>query len=416
MCYDLAVIGGGAAGLASAITASRNKESVIVIEAGNAIGKKIIASGNGRCNLMNTGSLRYYGDEAFARQVLSQCSAADQQQFWNDIGLVTVTESENRVYPCTFQSASVVNVLKTALRLYGVEILLNAPVHACRKSDGQVFRIDAGDRTITARRVLIATGGPAGLKHCGKETGYGLLEKFGHHIIPVRPSLVPIRTEGKSISGLSGIRARCGISLKDNAGNVLHHENGEILFTDYGVSGICAMQCSRFVDEKTCYLEIDFAGHLFSDEEALISELRSRKKMFGTMPPETLLLGMLNARIAYAVMKQAGVPMKGETLDETDESILGNVARVLRHYRIGVTGIRDMEDAQVTAGGADCREFSADNMESRIMPGLHAAGEVLNVDGDCGGYNLMFAFGSGIIAGRNRRKKADSSAEGDEAE
>ena len=405
MCYDLAVIGGGAAGLASAITASRNKESVIVIEAGNAIGKKIIASGNGRCNLMNTGSLRYYGDEAFAGQVLSQCSAADQQQFWNDIGLVTVTESENRVYPCTFQSASVVNVLKTALRLYGAEILLNAPVHACRKSDGQVFRIDAGDRTITARRVLIATGGPAGLKHCGKETGYSLLEKFGHHIIPVRPSLVPIRTEGKSISGLSGIRARCGISIKDNAGNVLHHENGEILFTDYGVSGICAMQCSRFVNEKTCYLEI-----------ALISELRSRKKMFGTMPPETLLLGMLNVRIAYAVMKQAGVPMKGETLDETDESILGNVARVLRHYRIGVTGIRDMEDAQVTAGGADCREFSADNMESRIMPGLHAAGEVLNVDGDCGGYNLMFAFGSGILAGRNRRKKADSSAEGDEAE
>ncbi len=383
MHYDLAVIGGGAAGLAAAVTASRNGERVAVLEAGNAIGKKILASGNGRCNLMNTGEFRYYGDSGFVRKVLERCGVKEQKRFWRSIGLITTEESENRVYPCTFQAASVVQVLKTALKIYKADIFLNTPVNECERIPDHGFRIEAGGKDITARRILVATGGPAGQKKQTGSAGYTLLRRFGHSISPLRPALVPLETDSRSISGLSGIRVRCGITLFDNRHTDVHHEKGEMLFTDSGISGICVMQCARFVDGKGYYIEADFADGIFPDGVILQRELIRRKNEYQSMPPETLLIGMMNIRLAYAVMKQAGVPMQGEILRDLGEQSVSDIARAIRHYRIDILRTRGMEDAQVTAGGAECSEFRPDNMESRIVPGLHAAGEILNADGDC---------------------------------
>ena len=398
MRYDLAVIGGGAAGLAAAVSASRAGEHVLVLEAGSAIGKKILASGNGRCNLMNTGNLRYYGDADFAARVLRKCTAGEQVKFWKNLGLITVTDAENRSYPCTFQSASVMGVLKTAIQLNEVKVLLNTQVRECDVTPEHFFRISAAGGEYTSKRLLVSTGGPAGRKQ-DEPGGYKILEKFGHRITSLRPGLVPMIAEGKSISGLSGIRVRCDVMLTDRDNQPVHHEHGELLFTDYGVSGICAMQCGRFVDGPGYCLHLDLIRDFFPDDVSLKEEIRSRQSRFASLDPDKMLIGMLHSRVAYAVMKQAGIPMRGEKAGDLDEESLDRIARVLRCYRIGITGVRNMQDAQVTAGGADCDEFNPENMESRIIPGLYAAGEILNVDGDCGGYNLMFAFGSGILAG-----------------
>ena len=412
MLYDLAVIGGGAAGLAAAVSASRCGDRVIILESGNAIGKKVLSSGNGRCNLMNTGELRYFGNSSFAGEVLKHCGTGAQKKFWNSIGLIIVEETENRVYPCTFHAATVLEVLRSALKKHQVDVMLNTRATAVERFPTGIFHIPAGEREIQARRILVATGGPAGLKSRTDFSGYGILRKFGHTVFPLKPSLVPLVTDPKSISGLYGVRVRCSLTLFDSSHTAIHSEKGELLFTHYGISGICTMQFARFIDAEGYYVEADFTGALFPDDNALMDELIMRKSIFSSMPPESLLAGMLHPKLAYAVMKQAGAPMKGERLSEMDDGFLLNVSRVLRHYRIEIHGIRGMEDAQVTAGGADCREFRPDSMESRIVPGLHAAGEVLDVDGACGGYNLMFAFGSGILAGLNTRSGSKAREEG----
>ena len=401
MQYDLAVIGGGAAGLAAAVSASGCGRKVIVLEAGNAIGKKILASGNGRCNLMNSGELRYYGDSTFAKQVLEYCGIQKQKSFWKSIGLITSEDMENRIYPCTYQSATVLLVLKTALKLRNAEIALNTPVTACEKKADGFFVITTEKKTYSARKVLITTGGPAGRKSGCESCGYDILRNFGHTIHPLKPALVPLITDQKSISGLSGIRVKCSITLMGPNHIPIHSEKGELLFTDKGISGICVMQCGRFIEGCGYTIEADFASGLFPDDDALMKELLIRKETFSSMPPETLLIGMINAKIAYAVMKQAGSAMKGELISDLDAGMLSRIIRTIRHYRIEIISTKDMEDAQVTAGGAECSEFMPENLESRLVPGLYAAGEILDTDGDCGGFNLMFAFGSGILAGLN---------------
>lgn len=403
--YDLAIIGGGAAGLAACVAASRLGDHVIILEGASSIGRKIMVSGNGRCNLMNVGIPRYYGASAFAGNVLSRCGAAEQTRFWNCIGLVLASESDGRVYPCTYQAASVLDVLRREIGSRKAEICLNTRIRLCRKENDGFFILEAenGNR-FRARRVIAAAGGAAALKPGSAESGYGILKGFGHTIHPLFPALVPVETDRRSISGLSGIRIRCTVTLTDPSGKELHRESGEVLFSDTGVSGICVMQCARFISGEGCCLELDIADRLFPDDTALSEELIRRMKCYADMEAQTMLVGLVPSRISYAVMKQAGVPLHGEKLGEISGKIIPALIYTLHHYRITVTGTRGMENAQVTAGGAACEEFRPDTLESVLVPGLHAAGEILDVDGDCGGFNLMFAFGSGILAGLNGRK------------
>ena len=403
--YDLAIIGGGAAGLGACVAASRLGDRVIILEGASAVGRKIMASGNGRCNLMNRGNPRYYGSPLFAEKIISRCGAAEQTRFWNTIGLALTGENDGRVYPCTYQAASVLDVLRREIGSRKAEIYLNTRISRCRKEPEGFFLLEAenGNR-IRSRRVLVAAGGAAALKPGSAESGYGILKHFGHTIHPVFPALVPVETDRRSISGLSGIRVRCTVTLNDSSGKELHRESGEVLFTDSGVSGICVMQCARFVSGEGCCLELDIADRLFPDDDALHEELARRMKCYADTEAQTMLVGLVPSRMSYAVMKQAGIPLHGEKLGEIPGDMIPGLIHSMHHYRIAVAGTRGMENAQVTAGGADCGEFRPDTLESVLEPGLHAAGEILNVDGDCGGFNLMFAFGSGILAGLNGRK------------
>ena len=397
---DVIVIGGGAAGMIAAVTASEQGKRVLLLEKSDRPGRKILASGNGRCNLMNSGKLKYYGDSEFANCVLHQCPRQDIESFFFRYGLILREEEENRLYPATGQSVSVVSALKNAMNLLHVQMIMNCRVLSVDYHN-HCFSVKTGMNDVyESDRLIIACGGAVQPKLGGTTDGYALLEKLGHKIIDPVPALVPFNTDHKSISGLSGLRIRCSVRLMKDQ-HMIHAENGEVLFTDYGVSGICIMQCARFAAQPGTYLELDFLANTFPDGSKLRDEINRRKQFFSDCSPLWLMNGILPEKLAYAVLKQAGLPLRGETAGDTEEGLLDHIIETASHYRINIISNRGFDYAQVTAGGADCGQFDPSSMRSLIIPDLYAAGEVMNVDGDCGGFNLMFAFASGIIAGRN---------------
>ena len=254
---------------------------------------------------------------------------------------------------------------------------------------------------LKAIRVILATGGAASPHLGGTDAGYRLAEKLGYCVIPACPSLCGLKTDQRSISGLNGIRVRGKITVYKNK-NEVHNETGEILFTDDGISGICVMQCARFVE--CCgadTAEINLIPEAFNEPGALMKEIAFRRMRFAYESPELLFSGMVHRKMSYAVCKQAGIPLRGEKLQSLDQACVDNAVFHFQHYQLKIKGTKGMAAAQVTAGGVSCESFHPDTMESKIHPGLYATGELLNVDGDCGGFNLMFAFATGIIAGEN---------------
>ena len=403
--WDLTVIGGGPAGMSGAIVAAELGQRVLLLEKQERAGRKILASGNGRCNLMNRLPPRYYGDSIFAERALKRCGPQDIEDFFHRWGLLLREEAQGRVYPVTGQAASVLAALTAAMDTSGVTFCRGSAVQQV-VSAHEGFEIRCGAQRIFSRRVLIACGGAAQPKLGGCGDGYALLSSLGHHLIPVSPALTPMNTDPRSISGLSGLRVLCRLSLKDANGSLLKAEEGEILFTDYGISGICVMQCARFAIPGSS-LTADFLSPVFPDRTGAEHELAFRMNRFPDLPAQRLLEGILPAKLAFAVMKQAGFSLRGERVRDLPSDSPKRIATAGYGYRFSDLHPRGLDQAQVTAGGMDCAEFSPETMESRLVPGLFAAGEVLNVDGDCGGFNLMFAFASGMIAGGYRRKEQE---------
>lgn len=402
--YNTIVIGGGASGMIAAVTAAEHGESVLLLEKADRLGRKISASGNGRCNMMNTGVTRYFGATEFANEVIRNCSIDDMTAFFRRYGLIVTEEQEGRVYPVTMQSVSVLNALQHAMKMNHVDILLRTVVTRIRKEGSGFICKTEDEKKYKAQRMIICAGGAAQKRLGGSTDGYRYLQAMGHRLEPLSPSLVPVITDSKSISGLSGIRVRCRVSLIDKK-EILHQEEGEVLFTDYGLSGICVMQCSRFIDRKGLHMELDLLSSVFSSPDKAYEEMLTRRETFAQYSPVLLLEGILVPKLAYAVLKQAGIPLRGETTGSISDNNLQSIVKTAYHYRADVIGTRTLDDAQVTAGGISCDDFFPQTMESRITKGLFAAGEVLNVDGDCGGFNLMFAFASGMIAGGFRKNE-----------
>ena len=404
MQADVGIIGGGASGIAAAIAAGRNGEHAVLLESMEQIGKKLLATGNGRCNLINSGKPVYYGDPAFAAQVLGEDPVGELSAFWHRMGLCLRYDPENRGYPCTGMAATVLDVLKAEMKRLPVEIRTASPVTGIRKSGARFLIQRERGESIPARRIIIATGGAAQPRLGGNRKAWPWLQAFGHRMTDPRPSLVPLKTDSRTISGLAGLRVRGKIRLETDD-RVLHTERGELLFTEYGVSGICVMQCSRFLPETgDAILRINLTDGLFSSRSDLITELRRRRERLGDEEPTDLLRGLCAAKLGYAVCKQAGMALRGEKNRSLTDRQIEQIAESLTGYTIRITGTGGFEKAQVMAGGAECSEFDPQNMESLKCSGLHVTGELLNVDGDCGGFNLMFAFLSGIRAGENRRQ------------
>lgn len=398
----IGIIGGGASGMAAAIAAAEDSQNqVMVFERQARVGRKLAATGNGRCNLTNLIPGDYHGeDPAFSVPALTAFDPAQTLEWFNNLGLVTVAESSGRVYPYSDQANSVVDVLRFGLNRPNITVFTGFEVQRLRK-DGQGFSVEGGDQKFDCDKVIIACGGLAGSKLGGTMAGYQFLKKFDHSITPLRPALVQLKCAWNGVTALKGVRANCHAAILRD-GNLFAESVGELQFTEYGLSGPVIFEVSRDVchgaGQWICRL--DFLPQ-YSKEELTSALTRRRER---DLPVEELLTGVLHNRLGRVLTKAAGVAgirMASELSDDQIEL----VCEAVKAFEVTLTGPLGMDAAQVTAGGAQTAQFDPSTMESLLVPGLYACGEVLDVDGDCGGYNLQWAWSSGRMAGLHAGKE-----------
>ena len=395
------IIGGGAAGMMAALSAAEDpRNTVTVLERQNRVGRKLLATGNGRCNLTNlhTDETHYHGEyPAFVRPALTRFGVEKTLQYFHDLGLYTVAEESGKVYPLSDQANSVVDTLRLALEQRGVNVVCSCDVLSISKK-ARGYQVATTGENYFADKLIVTTGGCAGKPLGGTRSGYRLLGSMGHTATDLRPALVQIKTAADYVRSLKGIRADSTMTLKAD-GHVLARSSGEIQFTDFGISGPVAFELSRAVStqdgEKVLLLDLMRT----MTEEELVSALQTRIRIFPQLPAEYLLCGMLNNRLGIYILKRAEIDLK-KPLSALNDTEIGTVCHLLKYLSFPVEGVLGMDHAQVTAGGVLTSEFRADTLESRKNPGLFAAGEVLDIDGDCGGFNLQWAWSSGYLAGK----------------
>lgn len=408
---ELCVIGGGASGLAAAIEAARAFRQagvpgqVTVLERLPRVGKKLLATGNGRCNLTNrfASPPDYFEAADFVRPALKRFSVDDTLSFFASMGLLCEEEEEGRIYPMSRQAASVLDVLRFEAERLGVVFHCDSRVESVQKTrDKPRFVING---SICADAVILACGGKASPQHGSDGSGYALLRALQIPVAEVFPSLVQITADPKRVKSLKGMRVHAVISLYEEK-KQLASQRGEIQFTEFGLSGIAAMQLSRFVSrEKQRQMEasLDLLPAFSSGEVA--DYLAARVRQNPALAAEHLLTGILPKRVGQVLLKQAGVEPLSRPIGSLRGAEIAAISDLLKDWRFSVTGTRGFSAAQVTMGGAQRSAFDPESMEALSTPGFYAAGEVLDVDAGCGGFNLQWAWSSGRLAGESAAEK-----------
>ena len=392
------VIGGGAAGMMAAITAADCGHSVTLLERQARVGRKLMATGNGRCNLTNRHAApqHYHGeDRDFCTYALSAFDVDATLDWFAGHGLVTTTEDSGRVYPYSNMAGSVLDVLRYALERPDITLCAGCTVSRIRRR-GSGFTVETDQGSFAADKVILCAGGAAGSKVGGVMDGYQLAKQLGHHRTALYPSLVQLKTDPTYPRALKGVKAEAAVTIR-RGHEVLAENRGEILFTEYGVSGPAIFEISRAAATggEGLTVALDFLPDW--DEEATTNWLRQRRDGAADREAGSLLAGTLHSRLGQMVCKAAGFTnQNAATLTDRE---LEKIGRCLRRFTLEVQGVCGFDQAQVTAGGLRTDEFDPETMESRLVPGFYACGEVLDIDGDCGGYNLQWAWSSGHLAG-----------------
>ena len=400
------IIGGGAAGLMAAVSAAQNKENrVLLLERQQRLGRKLLATGNGRCNLTNTAAspAHYHGkDPAFVTEALARFSPADTLRFFRELGLLTVEEYGGRVYPLSNSANSVLDVLRFAVERAGAEVHTACRVNAVKTDGRGHFTVSCEDGArFFCDALIVACGGAAGEKLGGVKDGYELLASLGHSRTKLYPSLVQLVTAPEYPRALKGVRADAAVTLR-RGGEILARSAGEVQFTDNGVSGPAVFDISRAAACGGEGIEIVFDFFRERDSEELLDMLRARRAALPNAEIGDLLTGMLHNRLGKMLVKAAGFHGSVPLYALSDHG-LSSVLEVCRGFTLPVRGTAGFDSALVTAGGISTAQFDPRTLQSRLVPGLYACGEVLDIDGDCGGYNLQWAWSSGMLAGRLER-------------
>lgn len=383
--YDVAIVGGGAAGLTCALMLKRKNKniSVAVIDACERLGKKLAATGNGQGNVSNSNlsADRYHGGGA----ALAYSTIGNNYGLPSEIfNCLFTQDGEGRIYPSGRQASALVDSLLRELNLYGVRII--NPVRAVEVKRGFTLKLSNGD-AIAAGRVVLACGGKAQKQFGTDGSSYALAQSMGHKLTALYPSLVQLKTDTTHIKTLKGIRADCVVSAV-KGGKVLGKARGDVIFTDYGVSGNAIFKISSLIAGRDgVILNISFVPEV--SMERIVADINNKAAL--GYPHGELLSGTLHNQIGRAVIKRSG--------DSAEE-----IARTVKNFTLNVLGTLGFDYAQVTRGGISCEDIGSD-MQSKLVKGLYLVGEYVDVDGDCGGYNLLWAFASG-------KRAAQSIAEG----
>lgn len=407
MSQTVLIIGGGAAGMLAALTALEDPNNTVLLSERQArVGRKLLSTGNGRCNLSNrhAAPVHYHGRQPdFCRYALEQFPVADTLAFFSDLGLETVTEPDGKIYPRSNTANSVLDVLRYALEHPRLHLLSGDGVADLRKK-GSTFSVTftSGEKRSDINKVILACGGAAGSKVGGVLDGYKLAKALGHHRTALYPSLVQIKTDPTYPRSLKGVKTDAHLRLCRGK-TVLAGNEGEILFTEYGVSGPAVFEISRYAaGGEGLTLHLDLWAE--KSREAICAHLarRCRSKAGCTDSEQTagcIFAGVLHSRLGQVVAKAAGLS-PAVPLGSLQAADLDALAAQCKDFPLPVTGTCGFDQAQVTAGGLDTAEFDPHTLQSRLVSGLYACGELLDIDGDCGGYNLQWAWSSGRLAGK----------------
>jgi predicted Rossmann fold flavoprotein len=403
---NICIIGGGASGMMAAIAAARSGAKVILLEQLNRVGKKLLATGNGRCNLTNVDPNieRYHSSHPeFPKDALSQFGYDETIAFFEELGIAHKVEELGKVFPYSDQASSVLDVIRWEMEKLGIEERVDCEVIAINPSKKGFSLVLKNDEQISADAVILATGGKANPNLGSTGSGYILARKLGHSITSTFPSLVQLNLNASFLRALKGIKFIGTAAIYDGEA-CLCRDDGEILFTDYGISGPPIFQLSRSAGElliknRKPTLMVDMFPKL--TEGQLTEALGIRFICRPSKSAEFSLVGMLNKRLIPTVLREAGITDLSRTCGSISQAERASLAAILKGWSFQVTGTQSWGQAQVTAGGVDVTEVNPNTMESRLVPGLYLCGELLDVDGDCGGFNLQWAWSSGYCAGVN---------------
>lgn len=400
------VVGGGASGMMAAIAAARCGAQVILLEQLGRVGKKLLATGNGRCNLTNVdiSIMRYHGSHPeFAESALSRFDSKAAIEFFGELGIAHKVEDCGKVFPRSDQASSVLDVMRWEMESLGIQERVDCEVKSIIPLKGGFTIVLKNNEELRADRVVLATGGKASPNLGSTGSGFVLARKLGHNITETFPSLVQLNLSAHFLRALKGIKFIGSAAIYDGEDRI-RCEEGELLFTDYGISGPPIFQLSRsaaqlLIKNRKPRIAVDMFPEL---EEAELCEALGIR--FGYRPGKTAefsLVGLLNKKLIPTVLREAGIADLSRPCGSMSYEERASLAALLKGWSFQVTGTQSWSQAQVTAGGVDVREVNPNTMESDLVPGLYFCGEMLDIDGDCGGFNLQWAWSSGYCAGIN---------------
>ncbi len=405
MKTEIAVIGGGASGLMAAITAKKSGKEVVILERKDRILKKVLITGNGRCNITNVNAniSNYFGKNiSSVENILNRFTPQDTMDFFYGLGIVCNEENRGKVYPLSGQASSVVDALRFEAEKLGIKIETEFYVRKIEK-DGFKFKIYSEDRKkIEAGRVILAAGGQSYPELGSNGSGFELAKELGHSVTKLSPSIVQLKTEKNQVKGLQGIKTDVAVTAYGDNKKICTYD-GELLFTDYGISGNVVFNISFVMPlYKNVEFEIDFMEKF--DYNELYEMLKERKKIMSHLTMENYFNGMINKKLGQFLSKVSGIEKLSKPVKDLSDSDIRKLCTVLKKYRVKILETTGFKNAQVTAGGVSLDEVNTETLESKIVKGLYFSGEVLDVYGECGGFNLQWAWASGYIAGENAAK------------
>lgn len=407
MSKRVIVIGGGASGMTAAIFAARQGAAVTLLEHMDRVGKKILSTGNGKCNLTNRrmdASCYRSSAPEFPMEVLGRFGEPETETFFEELGIV-LKDRNGYLYPASGQASSVLDALREELSRLGVNIVTEcgeAEVAApgSGKGGNQEWTVLCKKGRFCSDALILAAGSKAAPSTGSDGSGYDLAKRLGHRIIRPLPALVQLRCREKFFKQISGVRAEACVSIWAD-GERLAYDQGELQLTDYGISGIPVFQVSRFASVALSRgaqvkAEIDFYPELGRKE--LGRFLRERRQLLGDRNADSFLTGWFNKKLALLFLRLAGISLD-RNVSSLTETQLSELGRRIKQFETEIVETNPFANAQICCGGVDVREVNPHTMESKKRKGLYLAGELLDVDGICGGYNLQWAWSTGALAG-----------------
>lgn len=400
------IIGGGAAGLVAAISARRLGAKVTIFERNPRIGKKILATGNGRCNFtnVNVGKGCYSGNNPeFVHDALETFPAKNTIKFFEKLGIQHKVEASGKVFPMSDQASSFLDVFLYELDTLGINVLCDSYVKDINKEQGGFVVKLENDKTFKGDRVIMTTGGKAMPSSGSDGNGYDIVKRLGHTITPTFPALVQIMLEGPFFKRIAGVKILGTVKAIHN-GRTIIEDSGDILFANYGISGPPVLQISRKIGKllkegEETYIKVSIIDNIPRNELKTI--IKRRCAIGPDKPVDFSFVGLINKRLIPVVLKEAGISdMDCAASSLTDKEIEG-IVDTLIGWELKVRGTKGWQSAQVTAGGINTDEIRQETMESKLVKGLYFAGEIVDIDGQCGGFNLQWAWASGFMAGQN---------------